>query len=238
MPDPIAVGPGSLDEVWCQMVQNAVDAVGGELGPASMSLDAGGVAAVNTMTPVRSAVDAALDAAGKARVATVANTIFPDGIWQRSGTRADLYERYRRAFDRRLRTSNPYGTYFLRLIDHPEHGNQLEWLFGALGKVARPLSLAVTAQADLNYQRRRGFPCLGMVGVRSVGGAVSVHGHYTHQNLFERGYGNLLGLARLAHFIAAEANLGIRSVSCSAQTLVLDMSKARARDMLSGMPPM
>lgn len=159
---------------------------------------------------------------------TVANTIFPSNLWERSRDRHDLYARYGRILPRLLRRpANRNGLYFERMIafggDRPADGNQLEHLIRIWGEgVRRPTAFVANVfdpARDHTRQRRRGFPCLHHVTFTPLDrGGLAVNASYPIQFLFEKGYGNYLGLYRLGQFVAHEVKLELRQFTCSVAT--------------------
>ena len=178
---------------------------------------------------VRHILDNAL-APHKSSCHTVANTIFPKSLWNPRRERALLYERYvKHAWPlvKKCR-ANFRGTYFQRLISF-ESGNgdpvnQLEhvimtWHKGNHRHSALQLSIFDRLH-DHTDSRQMGFPCLHQVCFTPLGtnGAegLAVTGFYATQHIFEKAYGNYLGLCRLGHFVAHEMNLRLVRMTCIA----------------------
>jgi hypothetical protein len=182
---------------------------------------------------------------------TVANTIFPCNIWESSNDRHEFYARYRRMLPRLMRhRENRNGLYFERMIafgEGPQEGNQLEHLIRIWGEgVRRPTAFVANVfdpARDHTRQRRRGFPCLHHVTFTPLGrGGLGINASYPIQFLFERGYGNYLGLFRLGRFVAHELKRELTQLTCSIGTARLgDVAKtpleafaADLRGMLQG----
>lgn len=181
--------------------------------------------------PIRQVLDRALAQQGAASCATVANTIFPRSMWNPAAPRAQLFARYERAFPRIKRAdgANKYGTYFERMIAFGKHPtiqpqgvNQLEHIINTYHrKNRRPTALQVAIldpAKDHTHQPRRGFPCLQQVAFTpdSQQGELEVTGYYAHQHLFQKAYGNYLGLYHLGQFVAQELGLRLTRVICMA----------------------
>lgn len=178
---------------------------------------------------IRSALDSALKLDGKGLSChEVANTIFPIRLWNDKVERELLYKRYCTIFSRiRKHPANRNGVYFQRLIafgsdKNVENGvNQLEhiiktWHRGNHRRSALQASV-VDPHRDHTNQRQRGFPCLQQVAFAPVdNGGLSVTGFYAKQHMFERAYGNYLGLCRLGHFMAHAMELTLSEVICIA----------------------
>ena len=187
---------------------------------------------------IRSALDAALGSEDRQlSCLEVANTIFPASLWNPEHPRTDLYERYLTIIHRiRKRRGNRYGVYFQRLIAFgadsgtEENVNQLEhiistWNGGNRRRSALQASL-VDPRLDHTNQRQRGFPCLQQVAFAPVGeNGLTVTGFYAKQHMYERAYGNYLGLCRLGRFMAHEMGLTLSQIVCIATPAARDRSK-------------
>lgn len=188
---------------------------------------------------IRIALDHALESGGKGLTChTVANTIFPASLWNPKADREELYQRYLRILPRvRKHRGNRYGVYFERLISFGHDDNfqggveQLEhiiqtWTSGNHRRTA--LQAAVfDPHKDHTNQRQRGFPCLQQVAFAPRGeNGLAVTGFYATQYMFERAYGNYLGLCRLGRFMAHEMEMSLAQVTCISTPAVRDRSKA------------
>ena len=187
---------------------------------------------------IRRALDEGLRAEGKAlSCLQVANTIFPLSLWNPENPRSDLFDRYLKIVHRiRKHRGNRNGVYFQRLIDFGadtkagEHVNQLEhilatWNQGNHRRSALQASL-VDPRLDHTHQRQRGFPCLQQVAFAPTGdNGLAVTGFYAKQHMFERAYGNYLGLCRLGRFMAHEMGLTLSQVVCIATPAARDRRK-------------
>lgn len=157
-------------------------------------------------------------------IATVANTIFPRNLWVPSRPAKDLFDRYERIWPRVKRyPANAHGTYFRRFtcFGGEDCGvNQIEhvvatWKRGNHRRSA--LQLAVfDPSVDHTDQRQRGFPCLHQVALVAKGGELGITAFYAMQTVFEKAYGNYLGLVRLGEFLAHEMELRLTDVTCVA----------------------
>ena len=189
----------------------------------------------NETLPVRSAIDVALSAYATEQNAkskspkerdpltcrVVANTIFPRSLWTPGVSRHSLYARYRAMIPRLKRRGSPRGLYFERLINYgrgPEGGNQLEHIIASYGAgVRRASAFQATIcdpERDSTRQPLLGFPCLQQIAVRPDGQMLSITGFYGTQYLFERAYGNYLGLCWLGQFLAHEMGLTLTRMTC------------------------
>jgi len=184
-------------------------------------------------------------------VATVANTLFPQGLYnpQRDNARAFLYSEYEQSFSviKRFR-ANIYGTYFRRMVAYPDGDttiNQLEIIIQRLQNQLRspnPLSSAyeigidevddMYAEDDATEALRiyapdrdtrlRGFPCLSHISLTFFNKQLHLTALYRNQHFIERAYGNYVGLSRLLSFLCQE-------IGCEAGELVCIASHADAQ---------
>ena len=169
--------------------------------------------------PFRHAMDKALSETKNQLVNTVANTIFPQSLWRWSnGDRTKLFTTYADHFPRYqalAKRLNRRGLYFERLISwNPDakHKNQLSWIIEQY--IANPSIRRSALQASLFDPARDhvpdaqlGFPCLQQISFIPGGAELVMNAVYAKQSLFKKGYGNYLGLCRLALFMAGEMKL-------------------------------
>lgn len=171
---------------------------------------------------IRALIDDALQQHGHASCHTVANTIFPLSMWIPGQGREQLFSRYRAICPalRRAEKQNQYGLYFERMVAHGTPPvNQIERVLTAYESgVRRKTAFQVGVfmpSADLTRQRRRGFPCLQQVAFTPLGnGTLGITGFFASQYLFQRAYGNYLGLCRLGQFMAHEMQLEFTQMTC------------------------
>lgn len=154
---------------------------------------------------------------------TVANTIFPASMWNPDRPRQELYERYKAVWPQiKTRRANHYGVYFQRLIGFPDFGpdekNQLEYIIATYHRgnhrhSAHQASIFHPPKDDTD-QRQRGFPCLQQVSFSINREKLTVIGMYPTQHIFEKAYGNYLGLCRLGEFMAHEVGVSLAGICC------------------------
>ena len=191
---------------------------------------------------IRQILDRLLEAEGKQTVETVAGTIFPQQMWNRNADRSQLFKRYRLIVPR-LRTASPknkHGIYFERMTtggpeDHP---NQLDFVIGAYqsrdGVRRSMFQIGIfNPVEDLTNSALRGFPCLQHVTFAPVGNTLSVNAFYATQYMFERAYGNYLGICRLGKFVAHEMGLTLNRVTCYSGIAMCDIAKAKLSEVVA-----
>jgi hypothetical protein len=189
---------------------------------------------------VRKRLDEVLRGWNIPTVAQTALAIVPYKRWVRSGKPSieALAEDYRSQLLPRLKalsTKNRRGTYFERLIDYSgarlKNGqvelrvvNQLNHIISIWNKRAeigrRPrqsaLQLACFDPAkDHTGSALAGFPCLQQISLAyDEAGTLEIGGYYPTQYIFDRAYGNYLGLCQLGQVIAHELGLKFTRLSC------------------------
>ncbi|MFZ1683735.1 MAG: thymidylate synthase [Candidatus Zixiibacteriota bacterium] len=188
---------------------------------------------------IRQAVDEALASADKLSCKMNADLIFPQSQWKRSRTlgRSEFFNRYVNDYYPRLRARdkrrNGKGTYFLRMIAWglptndeyaPEPINQLEHVISMYQDRAnhgmRPRTSALQIACfdpDRDHTRaaRSIFPCLQQLGfVYGSANSLVLNAYYPSQYIFDRAYGNYLGLSHLGMFVAGELGLKFRRLTC------------------------
>lgn len=183
---------------------------------------------------LRVEVETHLRAAGKVAIEDNAAMIFPYRTWEhlRRPQRAVLYDFYSR-MEQRVKARdarNRYGTYFGRMIKYTgiRGGtaftiNQIEHIMGrwnhrrAKSRRPRVSELQISCfdpAKDHAGQALRGFPCLQQLSIAYEGGGLALSAYYPTQYIFDRAYGNYLGLCRLGLFLAHEMGLELHRVDC------------------------
>lgn len=241
MSEPVLIDQANLSLAWAKAFLAVRAAPGHRISPLMLSFRGFQNGEVIEETAVRSALDAAMDGAAMQKVQTVANTIFPQALWRAAkGDRAAFYAAYRENLPEYVAMEprkNRRGLYFGRLIafglDHktgerlaqfpegilPEDGNQLEVIIQRCKKGVQAMKLQASLfdpGRDHVAEARVGFPCLQHITFLPCFATTSLvmHAFYATQQLFERGYGNYLGLARLGMFVASQVALPLDRVTC------------------------
>lgn len=169
-----------------------------------------------------------------------ASTIFPFEDWRRQGSpecRA-FSDWYLMEFLPRIKardSRNGTGTYFERMVCfrglrrknsiYTERTcNQLDFIIDIWKKAAakrrRPRQSALQVGCfdpakDHTGQPVRGFPCLQQVGFGyDDDNGLSVNAFYPTQFIFDRAYGNYLGLFNLGTFMAEQLGLRMNRLNC------------------------
>jgi hypothetical protein len=185
---------------------------------------------------IRQAVDSALTQNHKYNSAISAMTIFPFKYWNLTGRPhvGEFSELYLNKYLPRLRARdarNRTGTYFERMIafegikrkggydtkDQLQHIIEL-WPKRGVGSRPRQSALQVAIfdpVKDHNGSPRSIFPCLQQVSFAyDDAGGLAVNAYYPAQYIFDRAYGNYLGLCHLGYFMGHEMGLDLVRLNC------------------------
>ncbi len=126
----------NLSHAWARAVRLAL-ARKGEVSPLIVSVTGDfNAGKPPTDLNVEGKLDLLLSNEGGLSINGVANTLFPQSLWNPSQPRTRLYERYLQLWPR-IGKSNPYGHYFRRLVSYGDakgyDGNQLEFIISVNG---------------------------------------------------------------------------------------------------------
>ncbi|GAA2735277.1 hypothetical protein [Streptomyces nogalater] len=209
---------------------------------------------------LRSELDRLRTAHGLWPLETVASTLFPATLAARCAGPDELAERYRRMYQAiRRYPGNQRGTYFGRLVSYPAASktgvDQLGTVIARLrsqaagNRIAAAYEIDLAAPADAHEDTGAdllvhtagkdnsyiGFPCLSHISLQ-LDRDLRVHAMalYRSHYMFERAYGNYLGLGRLLAYIAQEAGLSCGTLTVVAGHAQLDGPITQLRPLLSG----
>jgi hypothetical protein len=241
--EPTVVSDTNLSRAWARIFLRILDRPGSEVSPLVLSLsgfdELGRLSETDT---VRHSLDKVLTQKRSISVEDVAYTIFPERLWQIAGhDRARLFELYKGVYPRYVamnRRANGRGLYFERLTmfgnDVPCDGNQLEWILSQYnsrsGVRDSMFQAAVFDPARDHIKNARvGFPCLQHISFVPTGEGLVVNAFYATQYIFDKAYGNYLGLAQLGAFMAHEMSLRMTRLNVTVGVAKLDgVSKSDA----------
>ena len=215
--EPVIINDSNLSRAWSRLLLGVLNGAGTEVSPLVLSVtgfDEKGM--VSEDPAVRQALDQLLKRKGRFKVEDVAFTIFPQRVWEMSrDDRARLFALYRATFPRwqaMNKRANGRGLYFERMVMYgrgPCKGNQLEWIlsqYGSRAGVRRSMLQATTFDPGRDHvaSAQLGFPCLQQVSFEPTAAGLVVNAFYATQQIFDKAYGNYLGLAQLGAFMAHE----------------------------------
>lgn len=221
-PPPLLIDDTNLSRAWARLLLQVLDNAGTEVAPLILSVS--GFAQDGTAvedSAMRQALDRLLERKDRSTVENVAFTIFPQRLWEMSrGDRGRLFARYRETFARwqaMNRRANGRGMYFERMIMYgrgPCDGNQLEWIlsqFNCRTSVRRSMLQATTFDPGRDHvtSAQLGFPCLQQVSFEPTPAGLVTNAFYATQQVFDKAYGNYLGLGQLGAFMAHEMGMSL-----------------------------
>jgi hypothetical protein len=237
IPEPISCS--NLSHAWGQTFLRLMKRGSGSLGPMIVSIDDFTSEGPVEDPDIRNALDHHLAANGKYGCADTALTIFPFKHWMRTRCSCkELAQWYLKEYYPRLKSRdrlNCKGTYFQRMVgftgvkkskDTTElvEVNQLDHIIGlwqrdkARNRRPRQSALQVACfdpAKDHTGQPLQGFPCLQQVSLAyDDGGQLAVTALYPTQYIFDRAYGNYLGLSHLGLFMADQMGLRLSRLTC------------------------
>lgn len=231
------VGSG-LSEVWARAFLHVVDGGDSDCLIVAIRDFSGDLPSVDPR--IADALDATLRTAEIPTIRQTALTLVPYDRWIRTGKPdvAELSQWYLQKLLPRLKArcaQNRRGTYFERLISYSgtrindgEAGmvsvNQLAFVVSlwkrGVEQGHRPRQSALQLSCfdpakDHTGAPRAGFPCLQQISLTYSGpGTLEVNAFYPTEYLFDRAYGNYLGLCQLGHLLAHEMGVRFSAFTC------------------------
>lgn len=230
----------NLSMAWLEIFESIVNSSGKEVSPLVVTLTD-----FSEDKKIRDILNSHLKKNGHSSIETVSETIFPNSLYTYCDYEKEkLYQTYISNLPRIKAiesAKNGRGTYFERLITYGEEDklNQLEIIIKALGekRVRRSKMQASTFDPLQDhipdaYQK---FPCLQHVTFyKSEAGGLIINGFYAVQFLYQKAYGNWLGLINLGKFVARESNLKLEKFNCfiGVEQIEQKISKTEAKKLL------
>ncbi|WP_437760784.1 hypothetical protein [Sorangium sp. So ce1389] len=249
----VPVSGANITQVWLEVMDHLLDSGVEQISHLDVRIDGFSDGCPDEYPEARKLLDSALESRGPCNTNANANLIFPESAWKierHRGTSArDFTKHYHDNLMPRLAkqdTRNLCGTYFDRMVAYPnggDHVNQLGQLLELVDKNVRRQSayqLAIYHPGeDLDGSPYMRFPCLDYVAFTRDGDELLLSAFYAYQLIFDRGYGNYLGLCRLGRFMAEQMGLRFAQFSCRVGAAKLTMSKkvnkTYARDLVAQM---
>lgn len=223
---PLLIEADNLSVAWAKILIRIIDNPGTEIAPLIVSLHGFNQSGfIEENQGLRAALDDLLHKKGRSSIENVAFTIFPERFWEISGgDRRRLFELYEKSFGRMKAmhpSKNSRGLYFQRLTMYgrgPCRGNQLEWIisqYSGRSGVRRSMLQASVFDPELDHvsTAQLGFPCLQHVSFEPTSAGLVVNAFYATQQIFDKAYGNYLGLAHLGRFMAQELDTTLERVN-------------------------
>lgn len=188
------------------------------------------------------AVDLFLRDTGKLPLQSVANTIFPQALFDRYGA-PDFYDIYLHKVYPRIKRHADWGRYFERMISFPlqkkgETINPLRDLVDKMkGQVRNDRCFKNVYELTIYDPIRDAGPvmnrqCLSFLSFKLVDGSprrLLLTAVYRNHYYTERLLGNLIGLGRLMNFVANEAGVVVGDLTIVSTHAVVDSPASRTR---------
>lgn len=251
--NPIIISRNSVSHAWGELFISLLDLPKRSTPPLLLSIDQDGQSSAKEVPAIRSALEQALFQQDAVSVDSTAFTIFPYKMWVRRG-RPDMTSFgstcTKRVLPRlkKLDRRNVHGTYFSRMMAWEQRDvhsttevNQLAHIVHLLTRSSKRPRHSATQIAvldplrDHTGQAVRGFPCLQQVAIGLTDdGELDVTAFYPTQYVFERAYGNYLGLCHLGLALAHCAGLKFARLQVFVNRPTLgDSSKASLASLAS-----
>lgn len=231
-PSPHLVEETNLSRAWGKALLQIVDGSGTKTIPAIVSIAGFQEGEAQEDAAIRRELDACLRGRGMQAVHTIANTLFPRSLYRLAKfDRHKLRDLYLGSYDRFVALEphkNGRGMYFHRLVAYgSSQFNQLEFIieqFLSRPGVRHSMFQATTfiPEVDDTPAAQLAFPCLQQLSFVPVEEGLIVNAFYATQQLFEKAYGNYLGVCRLGAFMAKEMGLSLSRVNVFAGVLKLE----------------
>lgn len=205
-----------------------------------------------TLADARIAVVDEFLSASEKSVETVANTIFPAGLYRRYGAPA-FFDVFRDNVLKKVRRSERWsGYYFERMFQYPtsagEPPNQLWDIVKRLRdedvRALNKFELSLFDPARDVDNSPYGGQCLSFISFKVIPGAektLTLTAMYRNHFYIEKLLGNLMGLGRLMEFVAQESRLKVGSLTVISTHAEIDqprrngkpVGRAQIADMIS-----
>ena len=242
--EPTIINDHNLGLAWGRILLRILEGGGTEISPLILSVTGfGAKGTIPEDATVRQALDQLLESKEKLGVDKVAFTIFPQRLWKMSqGDRNRLFMRYRATFPRwqaMNKKINGRGLYFERMVMYgrgPCDGNQLEWILSQYASrkgIRRSMLQATTFDPERDHvpNAQLGFPCLQQVSFEPTQNGLVVNAFYATQQIFDKAYGNYLGLAQLGAFMAHEMGMPLARLNVMVGVAKLDRITKKDPDL-------
>ena len=210
----------NLPRAWSQLLLRALEGVCTKVPALFLSTMGSGTDSAPIECPaVRQALDELLEPKDETDVEDVAFAIFPQRIWTMAGgDRAKFFSLCRKLVPRNQamkRSDNGRGTYFGRLVKFgrgPCEGRHSERVLSQYDRrngVRTSLHQAETFDPEQDHiaSAQLGFPCLQQINFVATDDNLAINAFYATQKLFNKTYGQYLGLTLLGDFAAHEMNM-------------------------------
>lgn len=223
---PLFIDEPNLSHAWGKAFLHIIDNPGSEITPLLVTVTNFSNGIPQEDANIVDELNRTLKSYNEQKIHTVANTIFPQNLWQYSNfNRQKLFDVYIKSLPRfkaLARYKNWRGLYFERLVNYGEgllEGNQLEFIinqYNSRSGVRRSMLQAsiFDPKRDHVTTAQLGFPCLQHISFVPSKKGLTINAFYATQQIFQKAYGNFLGLCRLGNFMAHEMKLDLERMNC------------------------
>jgi hypothetical protein len=192
--------------------------------------------------PIVSRVEAFLQKRGKS-VSCIANTIFPQALYQRYGM-PDFIEAFHNRVLPKVRTNKRWsGYYFERLTNYPNGDKEpIDQLTRMIERLNDPANTSNNKHEVTLFDPTRdvtgspyGGQCLSFLSFHLLPGTpktLTLTAQYRNHYYIEKLLGNLIGLGRLMAFIASEAELSVGALTVISTHAEIDLPGATRKDFV------
>lgn len=235
MTKPLLIEEENLSRAWLRVIDYIDNNSGYEISPLVLSMTE-----FDECIEFKNTLNTYLNSSSLDSTDTVSETIFPVSLYEYCDyDRRQLYHQYQKILPRikKIDNRNKEGTYFERLISFGDtRVNQLENIITSLeqpkvrrSKLQASIFNPYTDHKEGPYQK---FPCLQHVTFYKTKSGLVINSFYAMQYLYQRGYGNWLGLINLGKFVAKELNIKLERFNCHVGIEKLEVSKGKVRKLL------
>jgi hypothetical protein len=199
----------------------------------------------NRQDPRVAVVDDFLSGCDKS-VETVANTIFPAGLYYRHGAPA-FFDVFRERVLQKVRRNERWsGYYFERMINYPVPAGQPQNQLWDIVERMRSEQVRALNKYELSLfdplrdvdNSPYGGQCLGFISFKVIPGQeriLTLTAMYRNHFYIEKLLGNLIGLGRLIAFVAHEAGLKVGALTVISTHAEIDLPNRGRRSDLAAM---
>ena len=191
--------------------------------------------------PVVAAVDAFFEHRDTKRIATVANTIFPEALYRRYGS-PSFFDRFRENVLPKVRSQGKKswsGYYFERMMQLPQpEGKPINQLTEIIGRLKDPNVRALNKFELSVFDPARdvdgspyGGQCLSFASFKIIGEGnqrrLTLTAMYRNHYYIEKLLGNLIGLGRLLQFVGEESGIATGSLTVLSTHATVDVKNGK-----------
>ena len=203
------------------------------------------IANTNAEDPIIAEVEAFLQERGKS-VRSIANTIFPEGLYRRHGAPDCIRVFHERVLPKVRKSDRWSGYYFERMTAYPrQDGSSLNQLWGIVEWIRNERNRSRNKFEVSLFDPERdvdnspyGGQCLSFLSFKLLPGPerpVALTAMYRNHYYIEKLLGNLIGLGRLMAFVAAEGGVALGPLAVLSTHAQIDQPGRATRSEVAGL---